>query len=92
MHPTYVIKKPLLTEKTTLGMEGDNTYTFLVDRTASKDQIKDAVETIYKVKVAGVRTQVRKGKLRRLRYGYQQEGTTKKASVRLAEGQTIELI
>lgn len=92
MHATYVIKKPLLTEKSTVGMSEMNTYTFLVDRTATKDEIKDAVEAIYKVKVAGVRTQIRKGKLRRLKHGYSTEGLTKKATVRVAEGQAIEMI
>lgn len=92
MHPTYVIKRPMLTEKSTAGMSDRNTYTFVVDRTASKDQIKAAIESLYGVKVAAVRTQVRKGKLRRMKHGYTTEGTTKKASVRVAEGQTIELI
>ena len=44
MHPTYVIKRPMLTEKSTAGMSDRNTYTFVVDRTASKDQIKAAIE------------------------------------------------
>lgn len=92
MHATQIIKKPILTEKSTFGMGELNTYTFLVDRTATKDDIKAAIESIYNVKVAGVRTQMRKGKLRRLKYGYQQEKPTKKALVRLAEGQAIELI
>lgn len=92
MHATQIIKKPILTEKSTIAMSDLNSYTFLVERTASKDAIKAAVEQIYKVKVAGVRTQMRKGKLRRLKYGYQQETMTKKAIVRLAEGQAIELI
>lgn len=92
MHASYVIRKPLLTEKSTFGMSEQNTYTFEVARTASKDAIKAAVETLYGVKVADVRTQVRKGKLRRLKHGYSQEQGTKKASVRVAEGQRIELI
>ena len=92
MHASYVIKKPMLTEKTTLGMNELNTYTFEVDRTASKDQIKAAIETLYGVKVSEVRTQVRKGKLRRLKFGYSQEQGTKKACVRIAEGQRIEMI
>lgn len=92
MHASYIIRKPLLTEKSTVGMSDLNTYTFEVARTATKDEIKAAVETLYGVKVAGVRTQVRKGKLRRLKFGYSQEQGTKKASVRVAEGQKIELI
>ena len=92
MHATYVIKKPMLTEKSTIGMSDLNTYTFVVDRTASKDQIKAAIEEIYKVKVASVRTSLSKGKMRRTKFGYSTESQTKKALVRVAEGQTIEMI
>jgi large subunit ribosomal protein L23 len=91
MDATYVIKKPLLTEKSTATMNEDGRYTFLVDRRASKDQIKRAVESLYGVRVEAVTTQVRKGRERRLRYGWVTEKVTKKATVRVAEGQTIEL-
>ncbi|VAX41285.1 LSU ribosomal protein L23p (L23Ae) [hydrothermal vent metagenome] len=91
MDATYIIKKPMLTEKSTEAMNEQGRFTFLVDRRASKDQIKDAVESIYGVKVVGVNTQVRKGKERRLKYGWVTETKTKKAIVRLAEGQTIDL-
>jgi large subunit ribosomal protein L23 len=91
MDATYVIKKPILTEKSTTAMNEEARYTFLVDRRASKTEIKSAVESIYGVKVVGVTTQVRKGRERRLRYGWVTEKVTKKATVRLAEGQTIEL-
>ncbi len=91
MDATYVIKKPMLTEKTTTAMNEQSRYTFLVDRRATKDEIKGAVESLYGVKVVGVTTQRRKGKERRLRYGWVTEKVTKKATVRLAEGQTIEL-
>jgi large subunit ribosomal protein L23 len=91
MDATYLIKKPLLTEKSTVAMNEESRYTFLVDRRATKDEIKEAVQTIYGVKVVGVNTQVRKGKERRLRYGWVSETKTKKATVRLAEGQTIDL-
>jgi large subunit ribosomal protein L23 len=91
MEAHYVIKQPILTEKSTFSMNERGQYAFLVDPRASKDQIKKAVQDLYKVKVLSVNTQVRKGKLRRLRYGPVQEAATKKATVRLAEGQTIEL-
>jgi len=91
MDATYIIKKPMLTEKSTEAMNEQGRFTFLVDRRASKDEIKDAVESIYGVKVVGVNTQVRKGKERRLKYGWVTETKTKKAVVRLAEGQTIDL-
>ena len=91
MEAHYVIKQPILTEKSTFSMNEQAQYAFLVDPRASKDEIKKAIEQLYKVKVVGVNTQVRKGKHRRLKYGLTQEATTKKATVRLAEGQAIEL-
>ena len=91
MQAHYVIKKPLVTEKSTFAMGERSQYAFEVDPRATKDDIKRAVEQLYKVKVVGVNTQNRKGKQRRLRYGLVVEPTTKKATVRLAEGQTIEM-
>lgn len=86
-----ILKRPVLTEKSTYAMNEQGRYTFLVDRRASKDQIKAAVERLYGVKVVGVNTSTTKGKRRRTRRGWIQETPTKKAVVRLAEGQTIEL-
>jgi large subunit ribosomal protein L23 len=91
MHPSTVIKKPIVTERSTATMADDNRYTFLVDRRADKTTIKRAVESLYGVSVLAVTTQVRKNRERRLKYGYVQAPPTKKAIVRLAEGQTIEL-
>jgi len=91
MLATNVIKRPILTEKSTFGMNEQGRYTFLVDRRARKDDIKSAVERLYGVKVVSVNTQVRKGKNRRLKYAWVSESKTKKAMVRLVEGQTIEL-
>ncbi|MCC6970861.1 MAG: 50S ribosomal protein L23 [Phycisphaerales bacterium] len=91
MEAIYVIKKPLISEKATFGMNEEKRYSFLVDRTASKDDIKAAVEQLYKVRVVGVNTQVRKGKQRRLKYGLVVEPTTKKAVVRLHPEDQIEL-
>jgi large subunit ribosomal protein L23 len=91
MEAHYVIKQPILTEKSTFAMNEKGQYSFLVDPRATKDQIKKAIQDLYKVKVIRVNTQVRKGKFRRMRTGLTQESTTKKATVRLAEGQAIEL-
>lgn len=91
MQTHYVLKRPILTEKSTFAMNERSQYSFLVDPRATKDDIKRAVEEIYKVKVVGISTQNRKGKFKRLRYGLTVEPTTKKATVRLAEGQTIDL-
>lgn len=92
MDSTYVIKKPLLTEKSTIASNEQGRYSFQVDLRASKDDIKKAVESLYKVKVVKVNTQVRKARDRMYRYGKVDGKITKLAHVRLAEGQTIELV
>ena len=86
-----VIKTPIVTEKSTVGTEHQNAYTFLVDRHANKIEIKDAIQKIFKVKVEKVRTQVRKGKARRVRYSWGAQPDWKRAVVTLAEGHKIEL-
>lgn len=91
MLATDVIKRPLLTEKSTFNMNELRQYTFIVDRKATKVDIKSAVESLYKVKVTKVNTMVRKGEYKALRYGIVQESETKKAIVTLGEGQAIEL-
>jgi len=91
LDPIYIVRKPVLTEKSTEAMNEHGRYTFEVDRRATKTDIRDAVESIYGVKVDRVQTKLRKGKLRRLRYGYVHEKSKKQAVVRLAEGQSIEL-
>ena len=87
----YVIKRPLLTEKSTAALEHDGHYTFEVTRESTKDDIKAAVEQAYDVNVVAVKTSRLKGKLKRMRFGYVREQVTKKATVRLKEGQAIEL-
>ena len=91
LEPHYILRKPLLTEKSTAQMESDNVYTFEVDRRATKDDIKSAVEQAFSVKVEKVTTQVRKGGSRRFRYGTVAENSWKRAIVKVAEGQSIEL-
>ena len=91
VHSTHIIKKPLLTEKVTFGMNEQHRYAFLVDRRATKTEIRDAVQEIYKVRVQSVNTQVRKGRGRRLKYGLIIEPETKKATVRLHPDDKIEL-
>ncbi len=91
-NPAHVIRRPLLTEKGSYQSSEFNRHNFLVDRRASKDEIKAAIEEVYGVKVVEVATQVRKGKRKRTRFGYIVEAETKKATVRLAPGSTIELL
>jgi len=84
-----VIRRPLITEKGHAKREAERTLCFEVHLDANKIQIKQAVETVFKVKVADVRTNVYTGKLRRRgRFsGYASEW--KKAYVRLAPGQKV---
>ncbi len=91
MHHTQVIKRPLLSEKSTYGMNELKRYAFLVAANATKDDIKGAIEAVYNVKVESVNTQVRKGKARRLKYGVVEEPATKKAVVKLVGEDKIEL-
>lgn len=91
MHSTHVIRKPVVTEKSTFAMNERNQYTFEVDRRATKTDIKRAVEELYDVKVEHVTTRIRKGKERRLRYGWVRDRAVKSATVRLREDDTIEL-
>lgn len=90
MDAAYIIKMPIVTEKSTHGAE-ESKYTFLVDRRATKDDIKTAIQHVYGVKVEKVATQVRKGGSRRTKFGHVQAKITKKAVVTLKDGATIEL-
>ena len=90
MEPTTVIKKPIVTEKVTQAGE-HNQYAFQVDRRATKTDIKRAIEAVYKVKVVDVRTQVRAERDRVYKYGKIEGATWKRAMVRIADGQKIEL-
>ena len=91
MEATYVIKRPLITEKSTVESDESNRYSFEVAASARKEEVKRAVEQLYKVRVAKVRTQTRKGKQLRTRYGYVQKPNWKKAVVELHEEDRIEL-
>lgn len=91
MDSHFVIKRPLVTEKSTYASGEHNRYAFLVDRTARKDDIKRAIEDLYKVRVLSVSTQNRKGGSRRTRFGVIQEPVRKQAFVRIHPDDTIEL-
>ena len=88
---TYkIIKRPLRTEKSVADGEATNSYHFEVDLRANKIQIKSAVEKYFKVKVQDVRTIVRKGKEKRVRFKLGRTKDWKKAVVKLKEGSTID--
>jgi large subunit ribosomal protein L23 len=85
-----VIKKPHVTEKTSLGSDTTNTVSLVVDRDANKIEIKQAVESLFKVKVADVRTVNVAGKVKRVGKNTGKRSNWKKAYVTLQEGQSID--
>ncbi|HUU80132.1 MAG TPA: 50S ribosomal protein L23 [Acidobacteriota bacterium] len=85
-----VIKEPRITEKATLQKEGANQVSFKVHKRANKVEIRQAVETLLKKKVLGVRTMNVRGKSRRVGKNVGKKADWKKAIVRLAPGQSIE--
>ncbi len=85
-----VIVSPAITEKSTMASEA-NQVVFNVSRTASKPEIKAAVEALFSVKVTAVNTLVRKGKIKRFRGTRGRQSDVKKAVVTLAEGQSIDI-
>jgi large subunit ribosomal protein L23 len=88
--PRDILKKPLITEKSTSLLQ-DNKYTFSVDPRANKTEIKQAVESIFKVKVEKVNTMNVKGKLKKVRNITGRTSNTKKAIVTLKKGDKIEI-
>ena len=84
-----VIKRPLITEKGHTKREAERTLAFEVHPDANKIQIKQAVEAVFKVKVAEVRTATYSGKLRRRGRFTGYASDWKKAYVRLQEGQKV---
>ena len=85
-----IIRSPVITEKSTMVSE-QNQVIFNVAKTATKPQIKAAVEKLFEVKVKAVNTLVRKGKVRRFRGRLGQLSDVKKAIVTLEEGQSIDV-
>ena len=83
LEPYQVVIRPLITEKATHLSERHNAYTFEVHGMATKTEIKNAIEVLFDVKVADVRTQNRRGKLRRHRLKVGRQGNWKKAIVAL---------
>ena len=85
-----VIIGPVITEKATFASE-HNQVLFKVARTATKPQIKEAVEKLFDVKVKSVNTMVRKGKHKAFRGRLGQQSDVKKAIVTLEEGHRIDV-
>jgi large subunit ribosomal protein L23 len=90
MNPEHIIKRPIaLTEKAARLKQG-NQVVFEVDLRANKIQIRDAVETLFDVKVTDVNTLVQRGKPRRIGRRWVKRPNWKKAIVTLREGDDIQ--
>jgi large subunit ribosomal protein L23 len=87
--PRDIIVAPVISEKS-YGLLDQNWYTFLVRPDANKTAIKIAIEQIFDVRVVTVNTNNRQGKRKRTRTGWGQRKATKRALVKLAEGDRIE--
>ena len=85
-----VIRKPIITEKATMASEA-NALVFEVDIDANKPLIKEAVETLFSVKVKAVNTTITKGKVKRFRGRPGKRKDVKKAYVTLEEGNMIDV-
>jgi large subunit ribosomal protein L23 len=85
-----VIIAPVITEKATTASE-HNQVVFKVSRTATKPQIKEAVEKLFDVKVKSVNTYVRKGKWKGFRGTAGEQSDSKRAIVTLQEGHRIDV-
>jgi large subunit ribosomal protein L23 len=85
-----ILRSPVITEKATLGSE-HNQVTFRVPLDASKPEIRNAVEQVFDVKVVSVNTLRQQGKRKVFRGRRGQRSDYKKAIVRLAEGQSIDV-
>jgi large subunit ribosomal protein L23 len=90
LSPRDVVLRPLVTEKSLRVSERRNAYTFAVDPRANKVQIRRAVESLFHVKVLGVRTDVRPGKPKRFGWAVKTTPSVKRAVVTLQAGDTIE--
>jgi large subunit ribosomal protein L23 len=90
IHPYAVLLRPIITEKTTV-LTGADKYVFEVDLRANKNQIKEAVQVAFNVRVMEVNTMVMKGKPKRFGRRVTNRPDWKKAIVTLVPGDKIEL-
>jgi large subunit ribosomal protein L23 len=88
--PRDVIIAPVVSEKS-YALLDEGRYTFLVAPSSNKTEIKEAVQSIFGVKVDSVNTMNRKGKRKRFGMTYGKRKDTKRAIVTLAEGESIDI-
>jgi large subunit ribosomal protein L23 len=89
MRPTDVIRRPLITEKTTVAREASTVIVFEVATDATKIDVKRAVEKLFGSKVQSVRTEIMHGKVKRQGRFAGQRSDWKKAWVRLRAGEKL---
>lgn len=89
MKVTDVIRRPLITEKTSTAREASQTIVFEVHKAATKIDIKHAVEKLFGAKVATVKTSITHGKMKRQGRFEGQRSDWKKAWVRLRDGEKV---
>ncbi len=87
-----ILKRPIITERSSQLRSQSNKVTFEVDRRSTKIQIRKAVEELFGVKVLKVRTLMSRGKWKRVGRNTGRRSDWKKAIVTLAEGEWIELV
>ncbi len=90
MTPQDIIKRPIVTEQS-MNLSADNKYTFEVDLRANKIEIRNAVQTIFKVKVVKITTSILPGKQKRRGRQVGFTSDRKRAVVTLAEGHQIQI-
>jgi len=90
MTPYEILKRPVITEKSTIQKEANNQLAFEVDRRANKVEIRRAVEQVFSVRVMDVRTIQMKGKAKRFGRTLGARRHWKKAIVTLAQGEHVE--
>lgn len=86
-----IIKRPLDTEKLDRMRDRENKFAFQIDMKASKTEVKQAIEGLFKVKVVDIKTAIVRGKFRRIGRSEGQRSNWKKAIVTLKEGDAISL-
>jgi len=89
--PYDVIRRPLITEKANLAKESLNTYHFEVPITVNRQEVREAVERVFQVKVADVRTLIVRGKVKRRGRNIGKRPNWKKAIVKLEPGYKIDI-
>jgi len=90
-NPRDVLLEPVVSEKSYDLIQDLNTYTFIVDKRSNKTEIKQAVQAVFEVRVQSVNTMNRKGKTKRTGWVKGRRKDTKRALVRLAPGDSIDI-